>query len=91
MREVTHLRDTLLDGITYRQPNASDDRGTFRVLHEVEINGGHYALMQRNDQAIGESFLYKVRADGQIGEIETVDEWEVVVDAIYQHLNTYDD
>jgi hypothetical protein len=90
MKEVTHLRDTLLDGMTYQQPNESND-DTFRVLHEVEVNGIHYALMQHSDQAIGEASLYEVGADGQIGDIEMVDEWESVVDAIHQHLNTYDD
>ncbi|MXQ54329.1 DUF1292 domain-containing protein [Shimazuella alba] len=90
MREVTHLRDTLEDGVSYIHTVPMGEE-TLRVLHEVEVNGNHYALMQGMHHGVGEAYLYEVHKNGQIGEIETVDEWESVIDAVHFHLNTYYD
>lgn len=90
MKEVTHLRDTLEDGVSYVHAKSTGEE-VLRVLHEVEINGAHYAFMQGSQHGFGEAYLYEVLSDGQLGDIETTDEWENVVDAVHQHLNTYYD
>jgi hypothetical protein len=90
MKEVTHLRDTLDDGLSYVNSLPSGQE-KLKVLHEVEVNGVHYALMQRMNQKVGEAYLYKVFDQGQIDDIDTVSEWENVMDAIHYHLNTYYD
>jgi hypothetical protein len=43
------------------------------------------------NQKVGEAYLYKVFDQGQIDDIDTVSEWENVMDAIHYHLNTYYD
>ncbi|WP_028776461.1 DUF1292 domain-containing protein [Shimazuella kribbensis] len=90
MKEVTHLRDTLEDGLSYVN-SKSKGQEKLKVLHEVEVNGVHYALMQHTHQRVGEAYLYKVFDQGQISDIETVSEWENVMDAIHYHLHTYYD
>ncbi|MCH5583658.1 hypothetical protein MK805_01560 [Shimazuella sp. AN120528] len=90
MKEVTHLRDKLEDGMSYVHTKSYGEE-ILRVLHEVEVDGVHYAFMQGTQHGVGEAYLYEVLADGQIGEIETVDEWENVMDAVHYHLNTYYD
>jgi hypothetical protein len=90
MREVTHLRDTLEDGVSYTHTMSAGEE-ILRVLHEVEVNGNHYALMQGKQQGFGEAYLYEVLQDGKIGEIDSVNDWENVIDAVHFHLNTYYD
>jgi hypothetical protein len=90
MKEVSNLRDRLLDGVSFTHRTTSGEE-TLRVLHEVKYNGVHYALMHGHQQGVGEAYLYEVLTDGQLGEIETEMEWEQVIDQIDHHLHTYYD
>lgn len=90
MKEVTHLRDTLEDGVSYVHTK-SEGEEIMRVLHELEVDGIHYAFLQGTKHGVGEAYLYEVLNNGQIREIDTVNEWENVMDAVHFHLNTYYD
>lgn len=90
MKEVTHLRDRLEDGVSYVHTK-SEGEEIMRVLHELEVNGVHYAFLQGTHHGVGEAYLYEVLENGQISEIDTVSEWEKVMDSIHYHLNTYYD
>jgi hypothetical protein len=87
MKEVSHLRDRLLDGVSFIHRTPSGEE-TLSVLHEVKYSGVHYALMHGHQHGVGEAYLYEVLSDGQLGEIETEVEWEQVIDQIDHHLHT---
>lgn len=87
MKEVTHLRESLPDGVTFLHRTPKGEK-PLKVLHEVELNGTHYALMHGAEDGVGEAYLYEVQ-NGQLSEIENESEWEQVIDQIDNHLNTY--
>lgn len=83
-REVNILRQQFPDQTV---PNSAD--APYRIIHEVEVNGQHYALLQKDDDHPDDLHLFHVN-QGQLEEIEDETEWENIADAVDEMLYFHD-
>ena len=88
-REVNILRQQFPDQ-TFLHGGESAGTGTpYRIIHEVEVNGQHYALLQKDDDHPDDLYLFHVN-QGRIEEIDDETEWENIADAVDEMLYFHD-
>ncbi|WP_168188689.1 DUF1292 domain-containing protein [Thermoflavimicrobium daqui] len=80
VKEENILRDANGKGSYLIQQN---DQGSveYKILHELELNGQRYAIMQRKDDHPDEASLFRIH-EQTVQEIEDETEWEKVAEAI---------
>ncbi len=83
-REVNILRQQFPDQTVKDVPGENAGK-PFRVVSEVEVNGRHYALLQKDGDHPDNVHLFYVN-QGRIEEIEDELEWENIVDAVDEML-----
>ncbi|MGA8942388.1 MAG: DUF1292 domain-containing protein [Thermoactinomyces sp.] len=86
-REVNILRQQFPDQ-TVSVPGENPD-ATYRVINEVEVNGQHYVLLQKDGDHPDDVHLFHVN-QGRIEEIEDELEWENIADAVDEMLYFHD-
>ncbi|MBA4601318.1 DUF1292 domain-containing protein [Thermoactinomyces mirandus] len=87
-REVNILRQQFPDQAVMNV--AGEDAGTpYRVVNEVEVNGRHYALLQKDGDHPDDVHLFHVN-QGRIEEIEDELEWENIAEAVDEMLYFHD-
>jgi uncharacterized protein YrzB (UPF0473 family) len=57
----------------------------YRIVHEVEVDGEHYAVLQEVDKREEDAYLFRVRNE-QVEPVEEEAEWEKVAEAIDELL-----
>jgi hypothetical protein len=65
------------------------ETGSFRVLHEIEVDGQHYAIMRKHDDPFSDAYLYRFEQEQAI-EVEDEQEWEQIVDIFDEQLHSYE-
>lgn len=86
-REVNILRRQFPDQTVYIP---GDKAGSpYRVINEVEVNGQHYALLQKDGDHPDDVHLFQVN-QGRVEEIEDELEWENIADAVDEMLYFHD-
>jgi hypothetical protein len=66
-----------------------DPDSHYYLLHELDINGRHYALLGMEGKPEPDAYVFRVTPHGDTHRIEHVDdedEWEEVADAIDEML-----
>ena len=85
-REVNILRQQYPDHMV---SNVEPAGTPYRIVHEVEVNGQHYALSQKDGDHPDDLHLFHVN-QGRIEEIEDEQEWENIADAVDEMLYFHD-
>jgi hypothetical protein len=57
------------------------DQQAYQILQEVEVDGKHYAIMQKKDDHPDDAYLFRIEEASPL-EIEDENEWERVTDAL---------
>jgi len=57
----------------------------YHIVHEVEVNGEHYAVLQEADDREEDAYLFRVKNE-RVEPIEDEAEWEKVAEAIDELL-----
>jgi hypothetical protein len=87
-REVFHLRERLSEGSLNRQ-TPDGQLETYRIINEWEVEGRHYAILQRHDDPPENARLFRMHGDFP-HEIDDEAEWERVVDVVDEMLYFHD-
>jgi uncharacterized protein YrzB (UPF0473 family) len=57
----------------------------YHIIHEVEVDGAHYAVLQKTDGHEEDAYLFRV-AHERVEPVEDEAEWEKVAEAIDEML-----
>ncbi|MGA9173030.1 MAG: DUF1292 domain-containing protein [Thermoactinomyces sp.] len=88
-REVYILRNRLRPGQMLQYQSKNGNPVLYRVLSEIEVNGEHYAILQKHDDHPDDAYLFHVN-QGQIVEIDDEIEWENIAEAVDEMLYFHD-
>lgn len=87
-KEVNILRNQIpSDQFFLRSTMNGEEK--YSVLHEVEIEGQHYAVMHKHEDNPDDVFLFRIN-QGLAEEVDADDEWERVAEAVDEMLYFYD-
>lgn len=75
-REVYILRDQIGQGNPFLH-----GQNEYQILHEVEVDGQHYAVLQKREDHPDDAYLFRIDQQQPV-EIEDETEWENVAEAV---------
>ncbi|TCS94891.1 DUF1292 domain-containing protein [Hazenella coriacea] len=87
-KEVKILRSQISPGDFFLR-TSTDGEEKYSVLHEVELDGQHYAVMHKQKDDPNDVYLFRIN-EGLAEEVDEDDEWERVAEAVDEMLYFYD-
>jgi hypothetical protein len=80
-KEVFILRNEMLGGQPFLRPNTDGLHEPFHIVHEMEVDGKHYALMRKHGEYYDDAYLFRMELQEAV-HIEDEAEWEKISEAV---------